>query len=68
MEIRSHSTTVKLYVVEKLVTYLILGCDFCDKHIEEIRPRQSIVEPEDGITAPILLDAVARSRNNAPIP
>ena len=38
------SSIVTFYVVDKLATPIILGCDFCDRHVEAIRPRRRLVE------------------------
>lgn len=40
--------------VKRLATSLILGCDFCDKHIEAIRPWKRLVKLEDGTTITII--------------
>ncbi len=45
---------VTFYVAEQLATPVILGCDFCDKHIEAIKPRRRVVELVDGTTVPII--------------
>ena len=43
------------YVAEKLVTPVLLGCDYCDSHVESIRPRNRIVEMSGGSTVNIIL-------------
>ena len=45
---------VKFNVVERLGTDVILGCDFCDKHAESIRPRKLIIDLANGTAVPIL--------------
>ncbi len=45
---------VTFYVAEQLATPVILGCDFCDEHIEAIKPRRRVVELVDGTTVPII--------------
>ena len=53
-------------VCEKLAVRVILGCQFCDQHVEAIRPRKRIVEMDDGSTVPIVRNPTAprRSSNN----
>lgn len=46
--------TVKFFVSELLAAAAIIGCYFCDKHIEEIRPQQRTVELDDGTTVTIV--------------
>ena len=58
---------ISFYVVERLTTQVILVCDFCDKHVEEIKPQQRLVEMDDGTTVPILRTSV-RKANAVPLP
>ena len=53
--------SISFYSVERLTTQVILGCDFCDKHVEAIKPRQRFVEMDDGTTVPILRTSVRKS-------
>ena len=39
---------VQLLVAEKLATDIILGYDYCDQHIEGIKPRRRIIEMDNG--------------------
>ena len=45
---------VNFLVAKKLATSVILGCDFCDRHVESIRPRDRTVVMDDGSTVPII--------------
>ena len=45
---------VVFYVAPSLAAPVILGCDFCDRHVEAIQPRRRVVEMDDGSTIPIL--------------
>lgn len=40
--------TVTFYVAERLAAPIILGCNFCGKHIEAITPRQRAVKMYEG--------------------
>ena len=40
VQVGSRKELVKFYVAEGLAVEFILGCDFCDKHVEAIRPRR----------------------------
>ena len=55
-------------VVERLAVPVILGCDYCDKHVEAIRPRQRVVELDDGTTVPILRKPPTRPHGAIPLP
>ena len=59
---------VRFNVVEKLGTDVIIGCDYCDKHIEAIRPRKRVVEMDDGTTVPIIRKPSGRSIDSVPLP
>lgn len=43
VEVGSQLTTVMFYVVHKIGTYVILGYEFCNKHIETILQRRRLV-------------------------
>lgn len=64
VEVGTQVATIEVYVVDKLGTNVILGCDFCDKNIKEISARRSISELDEGATAtgPIVRDTVTISR------
>ena len=47
VQLGTRQEVIQFYVVERLSTDVILGCDFCDKHVETIRPRRRIVELDD---------------------
>ena len=64
----SRFEVVKFNVVERLGTDVILGCDFCDKHIEAIRPRKRLIELDDGTTVPILKRPESRAKHSVPLP
>ena len=44
---------VEFIVCDTLAAPVILGADYCDKFVEAIRPRQKLVELEDGSSVPI---------------
>ena len=54
MELGKRFEAVSFYAVESLCTQVLLGCDFCDKHVESIRPLKRVVELDDGTTVPII--------------
>ena len=51
VELGTRVEAVPFLVVDRLSTQVILGCDFCDKHVEYIRPRQRVIVMDDGTTA-----------------
>ena len=55
-------------VCERLAAPVILGCDFCDRFVEAIKPRKKLVELEDGTTVPIVRRPLARSSRAVPLP
>lgn len=46
---------------------MILGCDFCDKDVEEIRPRALTVELDDGTTIQIVLKPSPGTQDAPPL-
>lgn len=46
---------------------MIHGCDFCDGHVEAIRPRSRLVELDDGTTVLILLRSSVRLQDAPPL-
>jgi len=68
VQLGSHQARVDFVVCERLSVPVILGCDFCDKHVEAIRPRSKTVELEDGTTIPIIRAPTKRSRRSVPLP
>ena len=54
VQVGSYHTHIAFYVCEKLTVPAILGCDFCDAHVEAIRPRSRSVELADGTIIPII--------------
>ena len=48
---------VTFYVAEKFATPVLVGCVYCDSHVEAIRPRNRIVEMSDGSTVNIIRKA-----------
>ncbi len=67
VQIGNHREQVTFYVAERLATDFILGCDFCDKHVEAIRPRKKLLELNDGTTVPIIRKNKCR-RKQIPLP
>lgn len=59
--------TVRFNVVEHLATQVILGCDYFDKHIESIHPRQRIVELADGTIVLIIRKPSPRAWDAIPL-
>lgn len=57
--------TVSFNAVENLATSVILGCDYCDLHVDAIRPRLKIVKIDNGSTVPIVLQT---SKANTELP
>jgi len=55
-------------VCERLATDLILGCDYCDRHVEAILPRKRLVKLDDGTTVPIVRKASARPPGSPKLP
>lgn len=47
---------------------MILGCDFCNKHVETICPRARMVELDDFTTIPIVLKPSPRPQDAAQLP
>lgn len=43
VNIGTNTEHVRFYVVDKLATSVILGCHYCDIHVDTIRPRFKIV-------------------------
>ena len=59
---------ITFYVSDRLAAPVILGCDFCDTHVEAIRPRRRVVELDDGTTVPIVRRPQKRSAKAPPLP
>lgn len=59
---------VTFIVCDKLATDVLLGCEYCDKYIEAIKPRKREVELDDGTTVPIIRNPSARSTRSVPLP
>ena len=55
-------------MVPRLALDVIISCDFCDEHIEAIRPRKCIVELEDGTAVPIVRRPDKRPAGSIPLP
>ena len=68
VNIGSRLETVRFYVVDKLAVTVILGCDFCDKHVDSIRPRKRTVVLDDGTEVPILKKPEPRGPDAIPLP
>ena len=68
VRIGNRQDKVNFYVVERLATDFILGCDFCDKHVEAIRPRKRLIELDDGTTIPIVRGSKKARGRNIPVP
>ena len=67
VQIGSKMEEVQLLVAEELETAIILGCDYCDEHVECIKPRRRIIGMDDGSMTPIVRRA-SRSQVEALLP
>ena len=67
-QLGSYETRVNFVVCERLSVPVILGCDFCDRYVEAIMPRQKMVELDDGSTVPIIRVPSTRARDAVPLP
>ena len=54
VKIGAQTEEVQFLVAEKLAKVIILGCDYCDQHLESIKPLRRIIEIDDGSTTPIV--------------
>ena len=68
VRLKTRAYWVEFIVCDSLAAPAILGCDFCDKHVEAILPRQRSVELEDGTTIPIVRKPPGRVREAPPPP
>ena len=59
---------VEFIVCDSLAAPIILGCEFFEKHVEAIPPRQRLLELEDGTTIPIFRKPLGRVRKAPPLP
>ena len=59
---------ISFKVFERLAVPVILGWDYCEKHVEAIKPRQRIVELDDGTTVPIIRKPPPRQEGSIPLP
>ena len=67
-QIGACSMRVNFVVCERLSVPVILGCDFCDRYVEAIRPRRRLVEMDDGSTVPIIRSPSSRDKDAVPLP
>ena len=67
VQIGTSSEFVTFYVSENLATSVILGCYFCDHHVEAIKPRLTVVEMDDGSMVPIVRQP-SKPNANLPLP
>jgi len=68
VDIGGRVEVINFKVVERLAVPVILGCDYCDKHVEAIKRRQRIVELDDGTIVPIIRKPPARPQGAIPLP
>lgn len=68
VKLGTRTESVQFNVVDNLGTDVIIGCDYLDKHVEAIRPRQRSVELADGTTIPIVRGATSRNSIHPSIP
>jgi hypothetical protein len=62
VRVGTQTTRQQFIVVENLAVSVILGCQFCDTHVEAIRPRKKDVVLDDGSTVPIIRNPTAVRR------
>ena len=67
VQIGCKTEEVQFFVAKELATAIVLGCDYCDQHVECIKPRRRIIEMDDGSTTPIVRRA-SRSQVEALLP
>lgn len=60
---RGSVETFRFKVVKRLVTQLILGCDYCDKHVESIHSTHRIVKLTDAKTVPFIRKPAPRAKD-----
>ena len=68
VRIGNRQDKVNFYVVERLATDFILGCDFCYRNVKSIRPRKRLIELGDGTTIPIVRGSKTFSIKSIPVP
>lgn len=68
VRLNDHTETVIFYIAERLAAPALLSCDFCEKHVESIRPRMRIVELEDGSSVSIVRAPRTRTATDKPLP
>ncbi|CAN8063205.1 unnamed protein product [Agarophyton chilense] len=59
---------VDFIVCKKLAAPVVLGCDYCDKFFEAIRPRRNLVELDDGSMVPIVRKPMRSCHKAPPLP
>lgn len=64
----SRSAIVNFNVVKRLGTEVLLGCGFCNAHVDAIRPKERVIELADKTTVSILKGPQKRFKNMFPIP
>lgn len=60
--------TIRFNVVERCESKCIIGCDYCDKNVETIRPRKSIIELEEGAIVLIIRKPALIPKDIIPLP
>ena len=68
VDIGGRFEVIHFKVVERLAVLVIIGCAYCDKHVEAIKPRQHVVEIEDGTTVPIIWKSPTLPQGSIPLP
>ena len=68
VDIGGRGKYIHFNVVERLATEVIIGCDYCDDHVEYIRPRKQEVELADGTIVPIIRQPDRRAPDAVPLP
>lgn len=53
-KVETNTETVLFYVLNNLATAVLVGCNFCDREVDVIRPRLKIVRMDAGATITIV--------------
>lgn len=68
VQLGNHVVMLPFIVCTTLAAPVVLGCDYCDRFVEAIRPKNREVELDDGSTVPIVRRPLKRSNAAAPLP
>lgn len=68
VQLGSHFSPTEFIFYETLAVPDFLGCEYCDKYVEAIRPRMKEVELYNGVTVPIVRKSRGTRRIPVPLP